>query len=92
MINIEFHSIFDSWIKYNIKGSRQNPLIISELFPNTSDTPLSEAVGEHLDREYCQTPVLGLGLGVDFTFAWDNNKNHKKNPHLNFLEVTVTVG
>ena len=20
----------------------------------------------------CQTPVLGLGLGVDFTFAWDN--------------------
>ena len=34
---------------------------------------------------YCQTPVLGLGLGVDFTFAWDNN-NDKKNPHLNFLE------
>ena len=21
---------------------------------------------------YYQTPVLGLGLGVDFTFAWDN--------------------
>ena len=34
---------------------------------------------------YCQTPVLGLGLGVDFTLAWDNN-NNKKNPHLNFLE------
>ena len=32
----------------------------------------------------CQTPVLGLGLGVDFTFAWDHKK--KKNPHLNFLE------
>ena len=24
---------------------------------------------------FCQTPVLGLGLGVDFTFARDNNKN-----------------
>ena len=33
---------------------------------------------------YCRTPVLGLGLGVDFTFAWDNN-----NPHLNFMKVTV---
>ena len=26
---------------------------------------------------YCQTPVLGLGLGVDFTFAGDNHNNHK---------------
>ena len=39
---------------------------------------------------YCQTPVLGLGLGVDFTFAWDNNKNSKDmNPHLNFMKGTV---
>ena len=45
---------------------------------------------------YCQTPVLGLG--VDFTFAWDNNRNNKnnnnndsKNPHLNFLKGTVLV-
>ena len=44
----------------------------------------------------CQTPVLGLRLGVDFTFAWDNNNNNnnnnnndKKNPHLNFREGTV---
>ena len=40
----------------------------------------------------CQTPVLGLGLGVDFTFAWDNNKkNTKKNQnlHLEFLKGTV---
>ena len=35
---------------------------------------------------FCQTPVLGLRLGVDFTFAWDNNNNDKKNPHLNFLK------
>ena len=32
-------------------------------------------------------PVLGLGPGVDFTFAWDNNNNN--NPHLNFLKGTV---
>ena len=40
----------------------------------------------------CQTPVLGLELGVDFTFAGDNHKNHKNkndNPHLNFVEGTV---
>ena len=45
---------------------------------------------------FCQTQVLGLG--VDFTFAWDNDnndKNHKNdkndnnNPHLNFLKGTV---
>merc|ERR1719312_1499830 len=38
---------------------------------------------------FCQTPVLGLGLGVDFTFAWDNHKNHKNhndNTHLNFVK------
>ena len=44
---------------------------------------------------FCQTPVLKLGLGVDFTFAWDNNKtdnnnnNNNKNPHLNFSKGTV---
>ena len=35
---------------------------------------------------------LGLKLGVDFTFAWDNHKNHKNesdNPHLNFVKGTV---
>ena len=40
----------------------------------------------------CQTPVLGLELGVDFTFAGDNHKNHKNendNPHLNFVKETV---
>ena len=50
--------------------------------------------------EFCQTPVLGLGLGVDFTFAWDNNNNNNnndnndndkndKNPHLNFRKGTT---
>ena len=41
---------------------------------------------------YCQTPVLGLGLGVDFTFAWDNhneNHNNHNNTHLNFVKGTV---
>ena len=51
----------------------------------------------------CQTPVLGLGLGVDFTFAWDNHNNHNiyknpknhkndnnvNNPHLNYVKGTV---
>ena len=36
----------------------------------------------------CQTPVLGLGLGVDITFALDNHNNHN-NPHLNFVKGTV---
>ena len=40
---------------------------------------------------FCQTPVLGLGLGVDFTFAGDNHMNHKNhnNPRLNFVKGTV---
>ena len=46
---------------------------------------------------YCQTTVLGVGLGVDSTFAWDNNNNNdndnknndKNNPHLNFKKGTV---
>ena len=41
-----------------------------------------------------QTPVLGLGLGADFTFAGDNdndknNLNNLNNPHLNFVKGTV---
>ena len=39
-------------------------------------------------QAYCQTPVLGLGLGVDFTFAWDNHKNHN-NSHINFVKGIV---
>ena len=49
-------------------------------------------------RKFCQTPVLGLGLGVDFTFAGDNHNNHNhhnhkndNNPHLNFVKGTVVV-
>ena len=39
---------------------------------------------------YCKTPVLGLGLGVDFTFVWDNkNDNNKKSPHLSVSKGTV---
>ena len=41
---------------------------------------------------FCRTPVLGLGLEVDFTFAWDNNNNNNdKNPHQNILKGTVTI-
>ena len=42
---------------------------------------------------FCQTPVLGLGLGLDFTFAGDNHNNQNdkndNNPHLNFVKGTV---
>ena len=42
---------------------------------------------------FCQTPVLGLGLGVDFTFAGGNHKNHNhknyNNPHWNFIKGTI---
>ena len=37
----------------------------------------------------CQTPVLSLGLGVDFILACHNNDNNHNNPHLNFLTGTV---
>ena len=30
---------------------------------------------------FCQTPVLGLELGVDFTFAWDSHNNHNNHNH-----------
>ena len=40
---------------------------------------------------FCQTPVLGLRLGVDFTFDRDNNKNNK-NPHIDFFERKSTRG
>ena len=50
---------------------------------------------QHVALYYCQTPVLGLRLGVDFTFAWDNNdknnenNDNKNNSHLNFVKGTV---
>ena len=37
---------------------------------------------------FCQTPVLGLGVGVAFALSWDN-KNNKKNPQLYFLKGIV---
>ena len=43
---------------------------------------------------FCQTPVLCIGLGVDFTLAGDNdndknNHNNLNNPHLNFVKGIV---
>ena len=49
-----------------------------------------QIVNRFRERFFCQTPVLGLGLGVDFTFAGDNLKNHNhNNPHLNFVKGIV---
>ena len=46
---------------------------------------------------FVKLQVLGLSLGVDFTFALDNNNNNHNdnhndnhnNPHLNFFKGTV---
>ena len=54
-------------------------------------------IDTNLFELYCQTPVLGRGLVVDFTFTWDNkNKNNDNddhndndNPHQNFSRGTV---
>ena len=61
----------------------------------------NDIIGPLFSPFFCQTPVLGLGLGVDFTFAGDNHNNHNHknhnhnnhknddNPHLNFVKGTV---
>ena len=38
---------------------------------------------------FVKLQVLGLRLGVDFTFTLDNNHNDSNNPHLNFFKGTV---
>ena len=38
---------------------------------------------------FVKLQVLGLRLGVDFTFTLDNNENNDNNPHLNFFKGTV---
>ena len=46
--------------------------------------------GEKSSKKNCQTPVIGLELGVDFIFALDNNDNdNDNNPHLNISKGTV---
>ena len=49
-----------------------------------------------VEKYFCQTPVLDLGLGVDFTFAWYNNKdnnNDKNNTQLNFFKgIIIALG
>ena len=44
--------------------------------------------------DFVKLQVLGLRLGVDFTFTLDNNDNNhnnndNNNPHLNFFKGTV---
>ena len=44
-----------------------------------------------MNNNFCQTPVLDIGLGVDFTFMYNNSNNNndnndKNNPHLNFFK------
>ena len=51
---------------------------------------------ERFDKDFVKLQVLGLRLGVDFTFFLDNNHNNhnnndndNNNPHLNFFKGTV---
>ena len=42
-----------------------------------------------ISQLFVQLQVLGLRLGVDFTFVLDNNHNNHNNPHLDFFRGTV---
>ena len=54
-------------------------------------TQIHTKVKSHHD--FCQTPDLGLGLGIDFTFPNNNKNNNKKNnPHLIFHRREGTRG
>ena len=49
---------------------------------------------DHFSNNIVKLQVLGLRLGVDFTFTLDNNHNNNdnndnNNPHLNFFKGTV---
>ena len=55
-------------------------------------------MGDDFFMDFVKLQVLGLRLGVDFTFALDNNDNNNNNndndndnnnPHLNFFKGTV---
>ena len=62
--------------------------LTSDSYKNTSLAALGALKSFSVRKLYfCQTSVLGLVLGVDFTFAWDNKNND--NPHLNFMKGTV---
>ena len=52
------------------------------------------AIISELSKGIVKLQVLGLRLGVDFTFTLDNNHNNdnnndNNNPHLNFFKGTV---
>ena len=73
------------------------PKLRNKLPPSPTPTlnSIPKEGGSKWKLNNCQTPVLGLGLGVDFTFANNNktnNKNNKKNPHLNFSRRNGTTG
>ena len=55
-------------------------------------TRVTITLGTHLfwGLNIVKLQVLGLRLGVDFTFTLDNNNdNNNNNPHLNFFKGTV---
>ena len=88
-----YHSSLQRTILVIVPGKRK--MCLQEILVNCADCGGLSLVPA---SSYCQTPVLGVGLGVDFTFAVDNNhnkdnndndnndNNDNKNPHLIFLK------
>ena len=61
---------------------------------STTNLKMGSETGKR-GMQFCQTPDLGLGLGVDFTFPNNinnNKKNKKKSPHLIFHRREGTRG
>ena len=81
----------------NISTGLWDPLGCSDLsqfFFGSSPTGIEwdKIVAEIIITTFVKLQVLGLRLGVDFTFTLDNNHNNhndNNNPHLNFFKGTV---
>ena len=68
------------------------PLISEKSCPVLDDVSLIQDPASNKSN-IVKLQVLGLRLGVDFTFTLDNNDNNNdkndNNPHLNFFKGTV---
>ena len=68
------------------------------IFPFNSSHFTASMKGAKVDLETwpdtvhnCQTPDIGLRLGVDFTLLGNDNDTNKKDTHLNFLRRNITT-
>ena len=87
---------------FDKEGRRENLIFMGRSIQNLLVMNKAEenvCASERFNESYTscvELQGLGLKLGVDFTFAWDNHNNHNNhnhnhnNPHLNFLERNST--